>query len=96
MIGCRAFEKRNGPRKQRIRAAQTTCASNFNAIHDELAWFVAHTPPAEARARLEQMLAPFQALLARYPAPPDATEAAEPAEEAPAVAHATGASPVPA
>jgi len=43
---------------------------------------VEHAPPGKARKRLERMLAPFQALLERYPAS-GSEPAPAPAEEEP-------------
>ena len=71
-IGRAPGEQRTMARSKRIRAATAACASHFNGIHNEIAWLLASTPPGSARTQLERMLAPFQALLERYPAPVDA------------------------
>ena len=89
-IGRAPGNARTLARSRRIRAAAAACANDFNGIHSEIAWLIAHTPHGLVRTRLERMLAPFQALLERYPAPADApasTEdepAAPPAEAPPA------------
>lgn len=64
----RGSEQRRGvARSVRLRWALAGCAAAFNGIHHEIAWFLDHTEDADAHSRLEQMLAPFQALLDRYP-----------------------------
>lgn len=68
-IGRGPGEKRVPSRSRRIRAAVASCAAAFNGIHGEIAWMIEHTPPGAVRTQLEAMLAPFQALLERYPAP---------------------------
>ena len=96
-VGRRPGEQRTTGRYKRVRAATAACAAAFNGIHDEIAWFVEHAPPGKARKRLERMLAPFQALLERYPASgsePAPAPAPAPAEEEPAPA--PGPSEVPA
>jgi hypothetical protein len=62
-------QKSASSRATRRREALVECTTAFNSIHDELAWFVANTEDGEARAKLEQMLAPLQALLERHPIP---------------------------
>ena len=73
-------------RSRRIRAAVAACASDFNGIHSELVWLIGHAPPGPVRTRLERMLAPFQALLERYPSPAGAPAADEDAPAAPSPA----------
>jgi hypothetical protein len=84
-IGRGPGEKRTMARSKRIRTARAVCASDFNGIHSELAWLIAHTQPGPARTRIEQMLAPFQALLERYPAPAGAPAPVEAPPPAPTV-----------
>jgi hypothetical protein len=78
-VGRGPREQRTAERYNRIRAATAACVAAFEGLHDEIAWFVEHTPQGVARRRLERMLAPFQALLDRYPSSKPA-----PTEEAPA------------
>jgi hypothetical protein len=56
-------------RGRRLRAALVTCSTAFNGVHDEITWAIEHTADQAERARLGALLAPFQALLARYPSP---------------------------
>ncbi len=80
-IGRGPGDQRSMARAKRIRTALAACASDFNGLHSELAWLIDRTPTGPVRTRLERMLAPFQALLERYPAPAGApaTAADEPA-----------------
>lgn len=80
-IGRGPGEKRAPSRSKRIRAAVGSCAAAFNGIHGELTWMIDHTPPGAVRTQLEAMLAPFQALLLRYPAPTATETGAEPPTE---------------
>jgi len=91
-IGRAPGEPRTMARSKRIRAAAAACASHFNGIHNEIAWLLASTPPGSARTQLERMLAPFQALLERYPAPAGAP-APTPVEGEPAAQPAVAPSP---
>lgn len=50
----------------RRREALTACAAAFNTVHTQLSWLIKHTPPGGERDALAGMLAPFEALLARY------------------------------
>ncbi|WP_437586003.1 hypothetical protein [Sorangium sp. So ce1000] len=69
-IGRGDGEKRPGTRAKRVRAATSGCVTAFNAIHDEINWLLAHTPPGDKqRQLLEALHAPFLALLERYPPP---------------------------
>lgn len=63
-------------RSLRIRDALQQCSAAFNNIHDYLVWAIDHTASGPDRDKLEQMLAPFQALLDRYPATASAASAA--------------------
>jgi hypothetical protein len=94
-LGRAPGEQRTGTRRERIRAARTACATAFNGIHSEIAWFLEHTPPGAVRSRIERLLAPFKALLARYPAPA-ATEQVETEEAEPSPAASPAPSPSPA
>lgn len=62
-------QKRAGARSRRLRDAMAACSVSFNAIHDELAWTGEHTPAGATRKLLEDLRAPFEALLARFPPP---------------------------
>jgi len=91
-LGRAPGEKRSGSRYHRIRAARSACAAAFNGIHGEIAWFIGNMSPGKARTRAEKLLAPFQALLERYPA---GSGAGEVDEEAPAQAPAPPAAAAP-
>ena len=54
-------------RSKRLRAAVMACSTAFNGVHDSIAWAIEHTEELHEKARLEALLAPFQALLSRYP-----------------------------
>jgi hypothetical protein len=86
-LGRGSGQRRAGTRAARVREALAECAAAFNGIHSDLEWLIAHAEPGEARARLEQMLAPFQALLDRYPGgspdQPEPVPAPQPAPAAP-------------
>jgi hypothetical protein len=66
-LGRSPEQKRGVARSIRLRSALAGCAAAFNGIHHEIAWFLDHTEDGDTRVRIEQMLAPFQALLDRYP-----------------------------
>ena len=91
-LGRAPGEKRKGSRHQRIRAARSACAAAFNGIHGEIAWFIGNMVPSKGRTRAEKLLAPFRALLERYPA---GSGAGDLDEEAPAQAPAPAASAAP-
>jgi hypothetical protein len=55
-------------RARRVRDALAACSTAFNGIHEEIAWAIDHSADGDERARLAQLLAPFEKLLARYPA----------------------------
>lgn len=57
-------EKRKSPSLQ-LRNAVAECAASFNAVHDALAWMMGRTPKGLDRDRLEALLLPLEALLAR-------------------------------
>jgi hypothetical protein len=60
-------QKRSSPRSIRLREALTECSAAFNWIHQDLAWTAEHTPPGASRTQLDNLLAPFTALLSRFP-----------------------------
>ncbi|HSN96949.1 MAG TPA: hypothetical protein VLS89_01585 [Candidatus Nanopelagicales bacterium] len=91
-IGRRPGEKRTGARSIRIRAACAACAAAFNGIHQEIASLIARTPPGAGRSRLEALLAPFEALLSRYPS--TASAAADAPDDADAPPPASPETPV--
>ncbi len=68
-IGRGPGQKRAAAPSKRLREAMSACVTAFNAIHDEIAWTVEHTPPGKVRDHLEALHAPFLALLDRYPPP---------------------------
>lgn len=76
-IGRAPGEKRDLPRFERIRATRAACATAFNGIHQDLCWLIEHTPAGAVRTQLEALLAPFEALLSRYPASSTGDTAAE-------------------
>jgi hypothetical protein len=75
-LGRGTGEKRKAPSKQ-LRDATAECATAFNAVHEELAWFISKTPPGADRDRLVSLLAPLEALLSRNQ--PASSEPAAPA-----------------
>lgn len=84
-LGRATGAKRRAPSRQ-IRDAVAECAAAFNAVHDDIAWFIARTPAGADRDRLTALLAPLEALLARHakPAPAAPAEPAPPQEQPPA------------
>lgn len=66
-LGRAPGQNRAPPRSRRIRDALATCSSTFNGVHEEIAW-LRDTSAGPTRARLAELLAPLEALLARYPA----------------------------
>jgi hypothetical protein len=60
-------QKRSAPRSIRLREALTECSVAFNWIHQDLVWTAEHTPPGPSRTELDNLLAPFTALLSRFP-----------------------------
>jgi hypothetical protein len=60
-------QKRASAPSKRLREAVSACSSAFNAIHDEMSWFLEHTPSGDARKQIEAQHAPFLALLDRNP-----------------------------
>lgn len=86
-LGRAAGTKRRPP-SRKLRDALAECAAAFNAVHDELAWFVERVPAGADRDHLAALLKPLDALLARHQpaaAAVDATDAGEPAAPAPPV-----------
>jgi hypothetical protein len=73
-LGREPGQKRAPIRSRQLRDALTSCSAAFNAIHDEIAWLLDHTPPGEPHDKLEALHAPFLALLDRYPPRGAATE----------------------
>jgi hypothetical protein len=86
-LGREENKGRSPSRARRVRAAHVACSAAFNGVHDEIAWAIEHTAGPHEKARLEALLASFQALLARYAGPTtgnrDADSPAEPAPPAP-------------
>jgi hypothetical protein len=74
-LGRTAGGKRPAAPSARTRDAIGECTAAFNGVHDDIAWFVAHTSNGPARDHLTALQAPFEALLARNP-PPVAAKAA--------------------
>lgn len=68
-LGRSAGDKRSAGRATRIREALSACTGAFNAIYDEITWFLEHTEPGPAHDQLAALRAPFAALLDRYPPP---------------------------
>jgi hypothetical protein len=58
--------KRRPPSKQ-LRDAGAECAAAFNAVHDELSWFIGRMPQGAERDGLEALLMSLEALLSRNP-----------------------------
>jgi hypothetical protein len=82
-VGRRTGGKRRPPSK-RLRDAVAECAAAFNAVHDELSWFLRRTPKGAERDSLEALLAPLEALLSRNaPAAPTPVAPAPAAPEPP-------------
>ena len=65
--GRKAGMKRAGAPSAQQREAVTACSAAFNGVHDDIAWFIEHTPSGPERDRYTQLQAPFEALLARNP-----------------------------
>jgi len=66
-LGRKGGVKRAGPPSVQQRDALAACTSAFNGVHDHIAWFIANTPNGPDRETLEELEAPFEALLARNP-----------------------------
>ncbi len=81
--GRKAGTKRGGAPSTQQREALTACSAAFNGVHDDIAWFVEHTPTGPERDKYMELQAPFEALLARNP-PRVAPVKAAPATAAPA------------
>jgi len=77
-------EKRRPPSKQ-LRDAMSECVAAFNAVHDELAWFVRKAPAGAERDKLQALLGPLDSLLERAaPAAAPVAETPSPAAPEPA------------
>lgn len=63
-LGRGTTEKRKAP-SRRLREAVAECAASFNAVHDEIAWFISRTPKGSDRDTLTALMAPLEALLER-------------------------------
>jgi hypothetical protein len=59
--------KAAAPRARRIRDALVECRKTFNRVHEDIVFHRAHTPQGKEADLLDQLLAPFSALLDRYP-----------------------------
>ena len=73
-IGRGTGDKRRPP-SRKLRSAIAECAASFNAVHEDIAWFVGRTPPGAERDKLTALLVPLEALLSRH-APATPAEAA--------------------
>ena len=76
-VGRKAGVKRATTPAMRQREALGACNAAFNAVHEQIAWFIDHTPNGPDRDHLLSLQAPFEALLARNP-PPATAKAAPP------------------
>lgn len=87
-IGRKAGGKRTAAPSTRQREALAVCTAAFNGVHDDIAWFIEHTPNGPDRDKLSALQAPFEALLQRNPPPAGkgggGSAPAAPAEPAPA------------
>jgi hypothetical protein len=63
-LGRSTGEKRKTPSK-RLRDAVSECAGSFNAVHEEITWFLGQLPAGPDRERLTAVLEQLNALLAR-------------------------------
>jgi hypothetical protein len=81
--GRKAGMKKAGAPSAQQREALTACSAAFNGVHDDIAWFIEHTPTGVERDKLLALQAPFEALLARNP-PKGAVVKAAPEAAAPA------------
>jgi hypothetical protein len=81
-LGRSGGEKRKAPSK-RLRDALAQCASTFNAVHDDLDWFIENTPAGANRDRLTALLSPLEKLLERVGPANTETPAAENGTNAP-------------
>ncbi len=77
-LGRGSGDKRRTPSRH-LREALAECVAAFNAVHESIAWFWAHTPPGAERDQLAALLAPLDRLLERHapgaPAPAKEPEA---------------------
>ena len=81
-IGRGKSEKRKAPSKQ-LREAMTECVAAFNAVHDDLAWFVRKAPSGAERDKLQALLGPLDSLLERATEASAQVPAAEPTPPTP-------------
>ncbi len=90
-LGRSGGAKRKAPSKV-LREAVAECAASFNAIHEQLGWFIRRTAKGAERDTLTALLAPLEALLSRStpatssPSPSDSPETPPQTLEAPAAA----------
>jgi hypothetical protein len=68
-LGRTSGGKRPAAPSARQREALAACTAAFNGVHDTIAWFIEHTPGGPELERLQALMAPFEALLARNPPP---------------------------
>jgi hypothetical protein len=79
-------KKRKAPSKV-LRNALGQCVSAFNAVHENLLWYIEQSPAGPDRDKLSALLAPLDALLERHtPAVATAATPESPQEPAPAPA----------
>lgn len=90
-LGRSGGAKRKAPSKL-LREAVAECAASFNAIHEQIGWFLRRTANGAERDTLTALLAPLEALLSRSgpvttsPSPADLPDTPSPAPEAPPAA----------
>src|SRR5262249_37285312 len=58
-LGRRPGQNRSPARGRRVRDAVNNCVTDFNGVHDELDWAIAHTPAGEHRTTLENLRKPL-------------------------------------
>lgn len=83
--GRKGGTKRGGAPSTQQREALTACSAAFNGVHDDIAWFIEHTPSGPERDKYMELQAPFEALLVRNP-PRVAAAKVGPANAAPVAA----------
>jgi hypothetical protein len=79
-LGRAEGSKRKAPSRQ-LRDAVAECAASFTAVHQDLTFFLEHTPPGPERDHLASLLKPLEELLARRAVTPATPEKAEPPPE---------------
>lgn len=67
---------RKGARSLRVREAIGACVVAFNSVHEDIAWFIERLAEGKERKQMQALLAPLEALLARYPGAPVSAEPA--------------------